>query len=258
MVHPDAARPILAVDVYYTQHGKAVERASDRENVMNRFWRHAETIESRDAWAAELPLGSVDKPLWVYANVTYALDEPVSGAGYYYRIYAANRFNVSSLLGKASPDQLKAAGVKATLKRSLLIESFEGDWEKEWFTYRPEAWARQTHKVHAEQWKAPAGARLALDVRSNRPNKLVVGMDQYATEVGAEGAGEWQTVELAPTDFENALGEKLQDWNDIRELRLGPKETLRSRKRGEESKLTLGGDWEGANPEFRNLRWVAR
>lgn len=254
-VYPDKSGPILAVDVYYTQHGKAVELASDRENVMNRFWRHAEAIASGDGWTAELPLGAVDKPLWVYANVTYALDESVSGAGYYYRVYTANSFNVSSLLEQAFPEQLEAAGATAKLRRSQLIESFEGDWEKEWFTYRPEEWPRQTHKVYADQWKAPTGARLALEVRSDRPNKLVVGIDQYATEVDVEGAGAWQTVTLAASDFQNANGEQLQDWNGIRELRLGSKETLRSRNKGEETKLTFGGEWKGPDPEFRNLRW---
>ncbi|MHC4285373.1 MAG: hypothetical protein ACYSWZ_20725, partial [Planctomycetota bacterium] len=67
---------------------------------------------------------------WVYANVTYSLDEPVSGAGYYYRIYTAKSFNVSSLLQIATPNELMRARTRATLKPSLLIESFEGDWEK--------------------------------------------------------------------------------------------------------------------------------
>ena len=31
---------------------------------------------------AYLPLLSNDKPLWAYANVMYALDETVTGAGY--------------------------------------------------------------------------------------------------------------------------------------------------------------------------------
>lgn len=257
-VQPDQLRPILSVDVYYTQHGKAVELSSDHENTKNRFWHHADAIASGDGWTAELPLGATDKPLWVYANVTYALDEPVSGAGYYYRIYTANSFIVSSLLKKVSPDQLKAAGAAAKLRRSSPIESFEGDWEKEWFTYRPEEWARQTHKVYADPWKAPVGASLALEVRSARRNKLVVGVDEHATEVEAGGDSAWHSIALSPSDFQNANGEELQDWNDIKELRLGFRETLRSRNKGEETRKTFGGDWAGPKPEFRNLRWVAR
>ena len=80
------------------------------------------------------------------------------------------------------------------LKPSLVIETFEGDWEKEWFTYKPEDWARQTHKVYDEQWKAPTGAKLAFEVRSARRNKLVVGIDQYAAEVQLEGNSAWHPV----------------------------------------------------------------
>lgn len=40
-------------------------------------------------------------------------------------------------------------------------------------------------------------------------------------------------------------------------MRLGAKETLRSNDGGKESKVEFGGEWLGAKPEFRNLRWVA-
>jgi hypothetical protein len=65
----------------------------------------------------------------------------------YNRTYTASSFCVSSLLEKVSPQLLQAAGVKAAIGRSFLIESFAGDSEKQWFTYRPEDWARQAHKV---------------------------------------------------------------------------------------------------------------
>ena len=256
-VQPDMSRPVLSVEVFYTQHGKDVELSSDRENTKNRFWHHAKATASGKTWTAKLPLGATDKPLWVYANVAYALEKPVSGAGYYYRTYTASSFKVSSLLEKVSPAQLKAAGVKAALKPSLLIESFAGDWEKEWFTYWPDDWARQTHKVYADQWRAPMRAKLALDVRTAQSNKLVVGIDEYATEVQVSEGLVWHQVELTPSDFQKATGEKLRDWNGIGELRLGSKETLRSRNRGEETRKTLGADWKGPKPEFRNLRWVA-
>ena len=57
-------------------------------------------------------------------------------------------------------------------------------------------------------------------------------------------------------DFHNAAGDTIQDWAGIKELRLGAKETLRSKNNGVESKLTLGADWDGTKPEFRNLRWI--
>ncbi len=154
------------------------------------------------------------------------------------------------------PKELKAAGIQATMQSSLLIEPFEGDWEKEWFTYKPEDWARQTHKVYDDRWKAPTGAKLAFEVRSARRNKLVVGLDQYAAEVQLEGDSVWHPVTLTPADFHNAAGDTLQEWAGIKELRLGAKETLRSKNNGGEEKRPLGADWDGPKPDFRNLRWI--
>jgi hypothetical protein len=90
-------------------------------------------------------------------------------------------------LGPIAPDRLNAAGVRATLKPSLPIETFEGDWEKQWFTDKPEGWARQTHKLYDQQWQAPPQAKLAFEVRSTEWNKLVVGIDGSAAEIQLAG-----------------------------------------------------------------------
>jgi len=253
---PGVSKPILCVDIYYTQHGQKEGEKNDHENTKNRFWRHVTGKRNGNTWTADLPVLSTDRPLWVYANVVYQLDKPVTGAGYYYSLYTAETFNVSSKMHIATPDQLEASGVRATLKPSLVIETFEGDWEKEWFTYKPEDWARRTHKVYDEQWKAPADAKLAFDVRSAKPNRLVVGIDQYAAEIQLAGHSRWERIVLMPTDFRDATGAVTLKWTDIKELRLGAKETLRARDNGKEQRLTLGADWQGAMPEFRNLRWT--
>ncbi|MHC4144361.1 MAG: putative glycoside hydrolase [Planctomycetota bacterium] len=256
-VEPDTSQPILHVDIYYTQQGQEEGEIRNRENRINRFWRHARARQNGKKWTASLPLLSTDLPLWVYANVVYPLDSPVTGAGYYYSSFTADKFNLSSLVQMVTADQLKAAGTRATLKPSLLIEGFEGDWEKEWFTYRPQEWARRTHKIYDEQWKAPERAKLALEVRSAQPNKLAVGIDQYAAEIQLNGGSAWQQIVLSSQDFRNVTGETLPDWKGIKELRLGAQETLRA-KRGETSRpLTLGAGWQGAKPEFRSLRWIA-
>jgi len=255
-VTPDTSRQVLSVDVYTTQQGEPESERDDRENAIHRFWRHAAPRKAGETWTADLPLLTADKPLWVYANVVYPLDPPVTGAGYYYGVYTARTFNLSSCMQVAPPAQLTAAGVKATVKPSLVIETFAGDWDKEWFTYKPEEWARRTHKVYDAQWKAPARAKLTFDVRSAKPNKLVVGIDGYAAEVELVGGPTWQPVVLAPADFRDAAGAADLKWAGIRELRLGARETLRPSKRGEKKSVTLGGDWQGADPQFRNLRWV--
>ena len=256
-VTPDASKPVLAVDIFYTQHGQKAGEKHDMENTKARFWHHAAATKSGDTWIADLPLSSTEKPLWAYANVVYPLDTPVTGAGYYYRTYTTKQFNLSSLMAMSTANELKAAGVRATLKPSLVIETFEGDWEKEWFTYRAEEWARKTHKIYDQKYQPPAGATLAFDVRAADPNKLVVGIDDHATEVSLSGKGEWQPVSLSPADFKDATGSPLTDWKDIKELRLGNQETLSGGRRDKDKRLKLGGVWNGAAPRFRNLRWVA-
>jgi cephalosporin-C deacetylase-like acetyl esterase len=255
-VTPDASMPILSVDIYYTQQGQPEGEKNDRENTMARFWRHAQARHNGRTWFADLPLIGQDKPLWVYANVLYGLDQPVTGAGYYYGLYTANKFNLSSVMRMATPQQLRDAGVHATLRPSLMIETFEGDWEKEWFTYRPEDWARKTHKLYDPQWQAPAHANLAFEVHSEKPNTLVVGLDTYASEVSLTADTPWQSVVLSPDDFHDAAGDALEDWTGLRELRLGAQDTLRGTMNGEDTRRTLGAEWQGHAPKFRNLRWV--
>ena len=72
------------MDIYYTQHGQKEGEKNDRENTVNRFWHHALVVQSGNTWTAKLPLLSTEKPLWVYANVVYPLDTPVTSTGYYY------------------------------------------------------------------------------------------------------------------------------------------------------------------------------
>ena len=254
---PDPSRPILSVDVFYTQDGKAKETRFDTNDAKHRMWHHVAPTKQGDRYVARLPLRCADRPLWVYANIRYGLEEPVTGAGYYYGTYTANSFNVSSLLTTASPEELAAAGARPTLmlKRSLVIEDFEGDWEKEWFTYKEDQWERATHKVSDRTLKAPADAKLALDVQATEPNKLVVMIDAYAVEISLNGGEKWQQVVLAPEDFKNYDGESLSGWDSIRRLKLSPAERLRSTARGSRDSRIVGKNWSGENPKFRNLRW---
>jgi len=253
-VTPDVSKPVLAVDIYYTQQGIDGVEKDDMINTINRFWHHAAAKKDGGSWSADLPLLTTDKPLWVYANVVYPLEKPVTGAGYYYGIYTTDRFNLSSRMQIATPDQLKTAGVKATDKPSLVIESFDGDWQKEWFTYKPEEWGRKTHKIYDPKWAAPAGAKLALEVLSEQPNKLVIGMDGYATEIQIKGGTEWQSITLTLADFLDAANKPLSDWTGLLELRYTDAEHLKGK--GNVKPRLIGARWKGAPPEFRNWRWA--
>ena len=151
-----------------------------------------------------------------------------------------------------------AAGVQAIVKPSLMIETFEGDWEKEWFTYKPEDWARRTHKLYDDQWRAPESAQLAFDVLAEKPNTMVVGVDEYAAEIHLDGLSKRQRIILSPEDFHNAAGEALSDWMSLKELRFSARETLKKTVDGESETLNVGADWTGSEPVFHNLRWIEK
>ena len=137
-IKPDTSQPILYVDVYHTQQEQKNGPKDDRNNTINRFWHHAAAATEGGVWTAALPVYSTEKPLWVYANVVYPLAEPVTGAGYYYRSYTATKFSLSSLVHLVSPGELRAAGAETLPERSRMIETFEGGWEKDWFTFHPD------------------------------------------------------------------------------------------------------------------------
>ena len=253
-VKPDPAKPILSVEVYYTQQGKIGKE--HRINRMNRYWHYAPCTRKGDEWEASLPLFTLDDPVWVYANVVYALDQPVSGAGYYYGTYTADKFNLSSLLSIVSPAELRAANVAATLQPSQLIESFAGNWEKNWYHHDRDGWGIRTHKIYHPRWKAPSGSQLTFEVFAEQPHKFVVGLDDYASAVSLRGAPNWQSITLSPHDFTRADDTALASWEDLKEFRLLPSETLRSQDRNRSTTRNVGQKWKGARPQFRNLRWI--
>lgn len=256
-IRPDPSRPNLDVAVYYTQQGEPRGEKFDLHNTINRFWHYAPAVKDGEVWKAKLAMQSDGRPLWVYANVLYPLDSEVAGAGYYYRPYAARTFNLSSTMAIVEAKELKAAGVRLTASPSLEIESFTGDWQRHWFSYQPqESWARSTHRIFDHLWRAPQGAVLSLEVRAQEPNRLVIGMDEFAADVSLHGGEAWQRVVLRSADFVDARGQVMSDWNGRKELRLAPVEQLRATE-GQEIKIRqVGADWKGPEPAFRNLRWV--
>lgn len=250
VVQPDASLPIQSVDVLFTRQGDPAGG-----DAINRFWHHVPAAETAHGWTATLPLSDVDQPLWVYANVRYELPEPVTTAGYYYRVSTTKQFVLSSRMEMRSANDLATAGVQATRPPSLVIETFGPGWEHEWFTYRPEKWGCSTHKIHDRFYKAPAGSHLAFSVQSASPNKLVVGLDAYATEITLTGGAAFQPVTLSPEDFQNAQGEPLNSWQGLKELRLGEQETLKATVNGKQTVKELGAAWQGEEPVFNTMRW---
>ena len=148
--------------------------------------------------------------------------------------------------------------MKSTPIDGSLIEDFQGDWKKEWFTLRPNPWAYATHKLRVDEWKGPAGTELVIDVQSDQVNKLVILLDKYAAEVELNGGESWQGLRLQPADFKNVSDASLANWEGIRLLKLSPAEHLRPERGSTSKRRLVGGGWNGPEPKFRNLRWATK
>lgn len=257
-VHLDDSRHAGSVDVFYTQHGHANETNTDREMVTTRFWHHCQATLVDGDWEAELPVSSTTRPLWVLANVTYQLDDPVHGAGYYYADYKAETFVLSSLMNVVPASELQKHQVEPSLHPSLAIEDFQSDWERDWFSYRKQPWSRTTHKLNCEIWKGPDNAVLCLDVRTERSRSLVIRLDDFATEIELHQPGTWHAIRLEPSDFADVSGQSLTHWRECKQLELAGQVTLRSPSTPGSQPVPpriLGQPWLGPPPDLRNLRW---
>ena len=226
----DESREISSIDVYYTQQVQTDGKKDNSNNTKNRFWHHSEVGKQNGKWTAQLNLFAVEKPLWVYSNVSYKLKKPITGAGYYYGIYSAKQFTLSSLMRVATSEDLKKSGVITARKPNVIIEDFKENWEKEWFSYNSKKWGMKTHKVYHPAWRAPDNSKLYFEIKAELPNKMVVGLDQNVAELTINGNNKWQVIKLSPSDFKNVDMKPRSDWNGIMELRLDDEETLRPPK----------------------------
>ena len=256
-VRIDDSKNAISVEVFYTEQARSAETPSDRDHTVHRFW-HSATMTSKDGmYLGKLPLLSNDNLVWVIANVTYRLPQAVEGAGYYYRTYTTDRYQLSSALETLTPESLKVAGVQTTRQPSRLIEGFADDWQRSWFRYRETPWSWMTNKLHDPTWRAPQDAVLEFEVHSDKSNQLIILLDAHAAMVDLVG-GDWEHVRLRPRDFQNHAGESLASWESVRQLKFSPAEHLRPNRGSKDPPRKVGGVWKGTEPSFRELRWGDR
>lgn len=255
----DISSQVQSVEVYYTQQGEDAGETHSFGDFAFRHWHSATVQGGNGLWTAELPVHSVDEPLWVFANVSYGLDSAITGAGYYYNSYTADSFVLSTPLEMAASAELQAASVSATFPATPLIEDFQGDWQQEWFNYSddPNVWQTTTHKVNDPVYAAPQYSKLAFEVRSEEANTLVVRLNDAAVEVELPGGPEWQEIVLYPLDFETALGTWAFDWEEAKELEFSHYEAVASYTPGGGTMVVGNPVWNGTAPEFRDLHWAA-
>lgn len=250
----DDSRAVSQVDVYY-----AVD-----PDPRARFWRDAQAHRHGDVWRAACPLLDLSRPLYAFANVYYALDEPETAI----RNRAVGRFCLSSNLAAASPDVLRRAGVVATDQTSLEIDDFSRGFH-DWYILEagnPHHWQFWTRKPTDPKWHGPADTALSLDVKSMDANTLVVTLVQnewrryrgrrrtFHAEASLEGSDDWRTVRLTRDDFvPEDEGPPLDAWNEIDQLGL---RAFVEVTRDGRTHLLGTRPWAGPQPEFRRLEWV--
>ena len=143
----DSSKPVEFVGVFYTQHGQVDGEKNDRPTPRTVFGITLRFLGQGKSAVTFIFLPWTNRSGFTRAFVTSS--RSLFPEGYYYGSYTANSFNLSSLMKTVSSAELKKAGVVSTLKPSLLIEDFKGDWKKEWFTYKVDKWGIKTHKPYS-------------------------------------------------------------------------------------------------------------
>jgi len=261
-VRPDPNRKVRSVEIYFTQQGILQEPGGtkdDSRNTKHRFWKFIEPQKDSTSgvWLADLPISSVERPVWAYANVLYDLEDTIVGAGYYYGKYETKTFNLSSLLQVISPDKLSNSGTSLPKARDFMIEGFNVSWRKDWFAYNSNKWGVRTNKLYEPRYSAPGPkSRLSLEVSTEMTNKMVLWLDGYGVEFKVLGSGTWQRFSFPLLALKNGEGKSLPSWSGVRELRLDDVEKLELPRGSKGSAVKIGSPWVGEPPEFRNLRWI--
>ena len=261
-VRPDPNRKVRSVEIYFTQQGILQEPGGtkdDSRNTKHRFWKFIEPQKdsTSEGWLADLPIFSVERPVWAYANVLYDLEDTIVGAGYYYGTYETKTLNLSSLLQVISPDKLSNSGTSLPKARDFMIEGFNASWRKDWFAYNSNKWGVRTNKLYEPRYSAPGPtSRLSLEVSTEMTNKMVLWLDGYGVEFKVLGSGTWQRFSFPLLALKNGEGKSLPSWSGVRELRLDDVEKLELPRGSKGSAVKIGSPWVGEPPKFRNLRWI--
>jgi hypothetical protein len=257
-VEVDRPADVVKVDIYY----------SVDPHCLTRFWRDAEAKSAGDAWEADCPLLSTQQPLYVYANISYTLstERTLCRGG-----KPPATFIISSREAIHFPDELQAAGVKATDASSRLIDDFARGWH-DWYRLEwanPHVWNATTRKLKDPKWRGPAGARLVFDVKCAKDNTLVVIADlngwgvfpgkpsgSYLAGKTLKGSPDWQTISIGLEDMQPAgknVPLAMTSWETVTELSFRREGTIW--QDGKEVLFGRGSPGWNEPREFRNLRW---
>jgi dienelactone hydrolase len=252
-VKTDRPDEVVKVDIYYSLD----------PNYVMRFWRDAEAKKNGDVWVGNAPILSTAQPLIVYANVFYQLKKDTVMER---RVQTPSSFMITSKQAVYHPDELVAAGVKATDKVSRQIDDFSRGWH-DWFRLswgNPHHWVASTRKLHDLKWRGPEGAALVFEVMCPKDNMLAIEAKMnvwgtfpgkpsgdYSTRKALKGSPEWQTVSIKLEEMlKKDSPAPMPSWETVTELNLTrPATCLVDGK-----EVEFGKGWD-APIELRNMRW---
>lgn len=252
-VRPDTQTlPIARVAIYY----------SIDPDPRARFWRSAEVRHEAEGYIAQLPLHTLDTPLFAFANVYYTLPKPESLSQIPGNSKPVTELCISSLLHSHTAAELKQAAPKLTAKPSKLIEDFTHG-RRDWYQLNAGNLTHQqmwTRKITDPLWRGPDGSKLVLTLKMPQTNRfhLVLQQNEWRSYRGQRrtfvctqeipGTDTPQTLTLALSDFTSPEGPPTS-WSELDQLGLcahfAPKGSAAS-----EAPL-----WKGPAPEFVKLAW---
>lgn len=251
-VMPDAGSlPIARVDIYYSMD----------PDPRARFWRDAGAVRKGDSWEAKLPVLSTAEPLYAFANVYHTLPKAETLP----HMAPIGEVCLSSLLHSATGAELKAAGVKATDKKSPFIDDFARGWH-DWYRLNAEHkpfWQNWTRKITDPKWRGPEGAKLAITLTMPETNTITIVLQEnewrsyrgkkvtYTCRREITGDEKPQTLSLSAADFTTSDGIALANWSQLDQLGI----CAQHEERGKQREAVK---WLGDMPTFHRLEWQMR
>jgi len=189
---------------------------------------------------AALDLYGMEQPLWIFANVHYKLEK--SRDDYKFKNHS-DEFTVTSRMIMKSNDELRAAGTKATGSVSTIVESFDKQWEKNWYFPRGGRLPMESWCLNDQSVAIPEYGKLVIKVKSQEQNRLRVGINDYkagdySAEFTLKGGDAVETIEVYPFMLNKKEGGCMSDWQDVPRPRIA---------------LGAAGRWQGTQPEFKQI-----
>ena len=272
-VHPDDARHVSQVDIYYALGDKPPP---------NRFWRLAQTTRTSTAWQAKLPLLKPNDKVRAFANVFYQsgvclstnLGRRLSGGGPQSEPHAILKWSASPVVEGEKPGApfvFAAANTDPNVALSYLVRSNDAA-DRETVCINPALFGNRirfgivSHYIGDPGYAGRDGMSLAFDyqgdfIQDNSKPASVNGKkdeadrgglavevtahdwtplaQRYAAHIDTQTqATAWHTVTLSVAEFHEANGKPLRSWRDL-------------------DKLEIRGTTTKQNPpRFRHFHWV--